>query len=137
MQSDHSALIAKLEAATEGSREFDAAIFCMIAPGAKLAGEVYADACKPTEDVWFPQGPRGTLRVPPAYTSSLDAALTLVPEGWDYCISRGHGEPAAASLSPTMTVGEVLATAPTPALALCIAALKARATPENPEAADA
>lgn len=57
------------------------------------------------------------------YTASIDAALTLVPEGLQFYLSRGDYATAA-------TVGreqEWHATAATPALALCAAALRARA----------
>jgi|ERR1700761_4058 len=62
----------------------------------------------------------------PRYTASLDAALTLVPEGYDYiiehtnggltiCARVGHNDPDKNSWGET------------PALALCAAALRARA----------
>ena len=95
-------LIAKLEAATEGSHEFDGLIW----------------------DTLGPVKPRSIHR----YTSSLDAALTLVPEGCDVDMQtrkryamvadwrgRDHGVPLGSSIG--------VATLP---LALCIAALKAR-----------
>ena len=60
-------------------------------------------------------------RAPPAYTASLDAAMTLVPEGWNYgifpkCAQLTHG--------PTTALKVVIATAATPALALTAAALR-------------
>ena len=61
------------------------------------------------------------------YTASLDAAVTLVPEGWDFCISKGWDEECAVSLAPANKVTEVISTSTTPALALCAAALRARA----------
>lgn len=67
----------------------------------------------------------------PSPTASLDAALTLVPEGWDWCLSRGTGEPAVASMSPADRVSGPCVTCATPALALCAAALRARATKEG------
>jgi hypothetical protein len=63
----------------------------------------------------------------PAFTASLDAAVTLVPEGWDFCISKGWAEEAIVSLAPAGMATEVIASAATPALALCAAALRARA----------
>lgn len=67
----------------------------------------------------------------PRYTTSLDAAVSLVPEGWGVKAEWNMGYGTA------VTVGHVgpnklydrpdhWATAATPALALCIAALKAR-----------
>lgn len=71
----------------------------------------------------------------PSYTSSIDAALTLVPEGWHWEVSDSPKEfPARAGVSPVAPVDEWVcsdtggqdASAATPAIALCIAALKAR-----------
>ena len=71
----------------------------------------------------------------PAYTASIDAALTLVPEGWDWSaqtsclkgLSRASCD--LTQLAPfkpeDWTVRTARAT--TPALALCAAALRARA----------
>lgn len=59
------------------------------------------------------------------YTTSLDAALTLVQEGWSWrCANLPSGR-GFASLG-TQKSGQDIVGA-TPALALCIAALKARA----------
>jgi hypothetical protein len=71
--------------------------------------------------------------VSPHYTASLDAAMTLVPEGWETSIYIG-GENANVQMeTPAMRDewfdeggGPIDGTAPTPALALCAAALRAR-----------
>lgn len=58
---------------------------------------------------------------PPAYTGSFDAALTLVPRGvWWRCSCD-------IDLTPTAVVGgsQYAEVGATPAIALCIAALKA------------
>lgn len=74
------------------------------------------------EGVWVPLG------LPP-YTVSLDAALTLVPEGCGFTLNVNR------DTSEAEVFGEETGTSPwvivhparrTPALALCIAALKAR-----------
>lgn len=68
----------------------------------------------------------------PAYTSSIDAALTLVPEGHGYIINAEHGEKPQASIPYDAGSGYMHALwyfAATPALALCIASLKARKQP--------
>jgi hypothetical protein len=67
----------------------------------------------------------------PAYTASLDAAMTLVPEGWEWTISAyADGAIAtcapAAKAHPTILVGDG-ENALLPALALTAAALRARA----------
>ena len=88
---------------------------------------------------------RGVRDCPP-YTHSLDAAMTLVPEGWGYCF-REDGERHFARLhsadfrSVTWGKGsdwitdvvsgrEVVATAATLPLAICAAALRAIAQPK-------
>lgn len=62
------------------------------------------------------------------YTASLDAALTLVPTDWHVDL-RGVNRSWGAFLNATADgqFGEASATAATPALALCAAALRARA----------
>lgn len=85
-------------------------------------------------------------RYAPDYTSSLDEALTLVPEGWAWNLANhdtallGAGDPkkafGACLAAPEMKGGPEPWTedrdvfnsdAATPALALCAAALRARA----------
>ncbi len=70
----------------------------------------------------------------PRYTTSLDAAVTLVPEGFywslDYdCCARVFGPEDKSGNVPVGYSDE--ADAATPALALCAAALKARAAMED------
>jgi hypothetical protein len=76
------------------------------------------------EMVW--SGPLGFFL--PAYTASLDAAMALVPEGcpWALCSPDGD-EPAFATLAMTMAGDAEHGSGATPALALCAAALRARA----------
>ena len=68
----------------------------------------------------------------PFFSTSLDDALTLVPEGIEWSVERRYSKsfrPAYASIwSPGAKDVDfhANATAATPALALCIAALKAR-----------
>ena len=76
----------------------------------------------------------------PHYTASLDAALTLVPEGWEWQISTRAPDPHSgrtylhngelqmigAGITRNPAYRGVENTAYTPALALCIAALRAR-----------
>lgn len=57
----------------------------------------------------------------PHYTTSIDAAMTLVPEGWSvkcYFMPRGIGN--------EVHVGCSVGKSTTPAIALCIAALRAQ-----------
>jgi hypothetical protein len=72
---------------------------------------------------------RWFLEKPAAYTASIDAALTLVPEGWQRSIWIGDSDDqrtALVELCPYDADTEVQVRAATPALALCAAALKAR-----------
>lgn len=96
-------LIARLEAASEGSRELDKSIAITVGTyQAPDRGDPYGS--------WL------------RYTSSLDAALTLVPE---FCFVKTSPRGATAGCNGHICA-TTAATAPTPALALCIAALKAR-----------
>jgi hypothetical protein len=70
----------------------------------------------------------------PRYTASLDAAMTLVPEGWDWALYTGADGRCEAGCAPADTDPEGCRTADsdqslaaTPALALTAAALRARA----------
>lgn len=109
LDGDAMTLIERLEAATAGSRELDA----------EIAHAIGAFKPKPVtardENFWTQH-----------YTTSLDAALTLVPDGYDYIIYRIDGE-YYAEVGPTGSFGFTKCVgAPTIALAICIAALKAR-----------
>lgn len=81
--------------------------------------------CQPVCQSW---------KYPPPFTASLDAALTLVPEGWRvYNLSQDpdQGMRWFAGLDAIpIRCGHWIAytnkRAPTPALALCVAALEAR-----------
>ncbi len=114
------ALAERCEAATGADREIDA----------KLAGIFSHSVESDDGDFWWGAHDSLPVRVP-AFTASLDAALTLVPEGWQWVVSQQLGQPfAGCGGSPT---GGWLAwhvDAATPALALCAAALRARAAME-------
>lgn len=103
-------LIARLEAAKEGSRELDVAII-RAGYGIPIVQDSWSDQDLLAGDIV------------PMYTRSLDAALTLVPDGWQ-CDVRICDGACRATVGGTKKFGE--ARAPTAALALCIAALKAR-----------
>jgi hypothetical protein len=84
-------------------------------PDRELDGEIHgipSAACCDWDDV-------------PHYTASLDAAVSLVPSGWDWSISKGWNEAAIASLAPAEKAAEVTTEAATAALALLAAILKA------------
>ena len=72
----------------------------------------------------------------PEYTASLDAAMTLVPEGLNWQVgTQGNKGEAAWSLVEALTYNpdtfngiSIYVDAATPAIALCAAALRARET---------
>lgn len=115
-----SALLAKLEAATGPSRELDEAITRAI--GFKLAGY------SANVPIWWNPDDK-YVGVAPHYTSSLDAAMTLVPEGswwWlhhqvAYPTDDGYQAEVWPLIPPYLK-----SRAPTAALALCIASVRAR-----------
>lgn len=112
-------LIERLAAATEGSRELDAAIWLavtrekdpeeFIEQARNFFGREPSDAFKTIHR----DAHAMALANPARYTTSLDAAMTLLPKGWKW---RHYLSPGAA----------------TPALALCIAALLARQADDQP-----
>lgn len=115
---DMDALIARLEQASYGSRELDYAVLGAL-EGKTVPGgwATYADYEMPS------------LMRAPYYTTSLDAALSLIPEDWrEWHITKRIGENVAQLTESQGLSIAVRGTgiAATPALALCIASLKAR-----------
>jgi hypothetical protein len=113
-------LIVALEKAERPSRKLDAEVALVV--GWKVV----------VGDTWM--GPHGEIAVP-EYTTSIDAALTLVPEGWRWAVGDKDDRtdvPWAQVFRTDLETGELVMFAEddcypaTPALALCIAALKAR-----------
>lgn len=79
--------------------------------------------------------PTGSL---PRFTASLDAAMTLVPEGWFWRVGHStlyDGWAALNRVHPDHCnrEDEAFAKAATPALALCAAALRSLSTPSMKE----
>ena len=106
-------LIHELKQATEGSRELDWNIHKFLNIVTDM-GEYRTTMV----GVWLPH-----------YTTSLDAALTLVPEGWEWELEWEHSTVAETEIARCKMGDPLLFIDPeaaTPALALCIAALKAR-----------
>ena len=90
---------------------------------------VHARGERVSDGFWVPD----IIQIPP-YTASLDAAMTLVPEGWTWCIP-GHAKPLWDCRVTSIVDGLVSLPLPqpcaTPALAVCAAALKARARAQH------
>ena len=126
-------LIARLESATEGSRELDEAIVRALYPEAIVDFYIYGDDEKAVHTVFHARPLIADKSELPFFTTPLDAALTLVPEGCDWEILRTTESVArneAFIYSPTFMIcndeDRIYGEANTPALALCIAALKAK-----------
>lgn len=120
------ALIAALQKATVGSREIDADILRSLAPDVKIALYCIGDE----EPICFHGEPfvenRGEV---PTYTTSIDAALALVPDGWNRRLSESDNHNWWVELREGFETSYnrvIHAEARTAPLALCIAALKAR-----------
>ncbi|WP_311270337.1 hypothetical protein [Sphingobium sp. WCS2017Hpa-17] len=114
------ALADRVEAAEDGNARLDAEIHEAVTTFPARVGGVG----------W----PLGALVVPvfpgwallPRYSGSIDAAITLVPEGasWSMTSALEDEQPCATVLTMESTEHGLAAT---PALALCAAALRARA----------
>lgn len=111
-------VIERLEKATGPDRELDGDIYLFLHPEMRQLSETATGSIKPEH------------YSSPVYTASIDAALTLVPEGW--CWSAHGGDvcrPGAQLDKPQIETadGEIIVDqAATTAIALCIASLKAR-----------
>jgi hypothetical protein len=121
-------LIARLEVATEGNRELDAEIWLHCTQRGAEFVQLYG--YKPSL-VLSSDRMAGGL---PHFTTSLDAARTLVPEGKEWSLShfqkpRRYYE--ACIGNPVASNFEIVVEAPTAELALCIASLKARQAGER------
>ena len=117
MQTDE--LIAALTEATGPDRELDAAI--AVAKGwNRREGSDWFTPPNLTVNHHISELPR--------YTASIDAALTLRPEGALYAIENydSHGVYPEHVRASAWVQGAARAFAATPALAICTAALKAR-----------
>lgn len=128
-------LIAALEAATGPDRELDARI--LIAADRKRALRLYWTGAtgipRDLPDDWnMLKGGLGSASIramAPEYTSSVDASLTLVPEGYLPEITSGKydGTPHYSMLLwASKDRGQNIVGHNSLAIAICIAALKAR-----------
>ena len=113
-------LIARIEALDGPDREADAAIALALS----LYDQPEDLGCfeDPAEAI---VGGGGQTWAPLAYTGSIDAAMTLVPEGWGWKVRKWAGGGAAAGCYASGSA-DIWRNSKTPALALCAAALRAR-----------
>ena len=120
-------LLARLESATGPDRELDAAI-------AVASGKYVREKRGRDRQEWFYSTERdydrrclyygGTQRTLEAYTDSIDASLTLVPEGFYYTLGKSASDEFWCHVESGCEIW--IGSAPTLALAICIAALRAR-----------
>lgn len=123
-------LVERLSAATAGSRELDAEIWCLFVPG---GARVDVDR----HMFVYPDKSFVPVAIAPAYTTSLDAALALAERlgmGAAYtldaaCQTTHKSQPTAHLWNDT---GKHTGHARTMPLALCIAILKARTAVDGP-----
>lgn len=117
-------LIERLEKATGPDCDLERDICIEVTPGVKDAGRI--DRGEFGVFGWWPKDTAyQSARRSPHYTASIDAALTLVPKGWCW----GLFDEPNAWLWPTPQrdlLAGIQSKGATPAIALCIAALKAR-----------
>lgn len=122
-------LIERLEQCNGADRELDARIWAEldgrdVVCSATWHGALFGRNRKPPHDECFIWQPGRAWELVPWFTSSIDAALTLVPVGMEWQVHSGCGAQVNdVSIRP---VRKNYADGATPALALCIAALKAR-----------
>lgn len=129
----------RIEALDGPCREIDWDIFCLVQPDRlpfyeeKLA-EVQAEA--EANGIWAIRSDAVIQRqrdlVCPRYTASLDDAMTLVPEGMFAGVSQNvHYSYWCAWVHSKDVEFAAQVTAPTPAIAICAAALRAKETPHE------
>jgi hypothetical protein len=119
----------RIEKATGPSYTFDCEIWDLIYPGERQARfDKLTAPGTPYHKRLGPADLDGYVRPLRNFTASLDAALTLVPEGWEPTITVRHGRRSEVYLeSPDRgRWRDTGGFAATPALAICAAALRAR-----------
>lgn len=144
-------LIERLEKATGPDRELDAEIFWLVSSTKSntdaQAWETFRKhgAAAAYDEAFGAQWRNREANPPWRYTELLDRALMLVPEGWQWQVSNRAPAPKTGrayihtdelihigmgGMTPNPKYRGAETTAATPALALCITALKARAVVE-------
>lgn len=129
---DLNELADRVEALSGPDRRVDCAIFATVYPdkfGDSAAMYARIDWTRNRAD-WMWLRDLGM----PAYTASIDAAITLVPDGWNWGVWRRHdwAKQNAQVWHPQQESWTKHGDAATPALAIVAAALRARsqATPQ-------
>lgn len=118
-------LATRCEAASGPDRELDADIWLCVTPGATRGPLVVA--ATEMRRGWTIDEASGRMIVVPAYTASLDAAASLIPEGCVWNAMIDFGLPGRARVWDGDRLKVHQCDGETPALALCAAALRAQA----------
>lgn len=116
-------LIERLESATRADRELDGAIHLALNPGlvrVRCSVASYYDPHKTSALSAEKYHIAGATSTGKPYTASIDSALSLAPRGCDWAVGTTIKGDAFCNLDFNHAVY-----AATPALAICIAALKA------------
>lgn len=127
----HAELISALEAASGPSRELDGWIFCAVHHPNERPQRNFFYMNREEWGAFISNQPRPgiTFHDAPHYTESIDAALTLVPEGYRADMKAAPHRKGATALVWHDTEANGHADGPSYAIALCIATLKARSKP--------
>jgi hypothetical protein len=126
------------EKATGPDRELDALIWCALNgkryrshnPAYGRADETQVEFTEPPKRTALVSG-RGTSGHAKAYTASIDAAMTLVPEGWWRNVLDADNGDCMVELEAENPDRQVYVRAKTWPLAICAAALRALAIKDN------
>lgn len=129
--SDLKALEARLAAAEGPDRELDCWLAFCTGKGKGVALRDVWTSPSSNQKLWMVSHPAGGWFRPERYTSSIDAAVTLVPEGWVYTIIAERPEKifAHATVCRFQTFENPSAGA-TAALAIALACIRARIAAE-------
>ena len=118
-------LIRRLESATGPSRELDAEIWMTLYPNWR---SYTRDEQHGADDVAWITPHDGRSYLASHYTEAIDDAITLIPDGLMMSMTIGHGK-AAVNIKTGSILDPKTKEWPgygLPAIAICIAALKAR-----------
>lgn len=138
MSEDLPALLARLEAAEGPDRDLDAALHVGLCKPQQYPDDLryyrlpspnmdHMEMCAPGT-YWLKKRSGQSLQAAPHYTASLDAAIALCERampGWGWSVTRKGGCSWACVNEPYATVEIVRGEHTQPALAICIAIVKA------------
>lgn len=126
-------LIERLERASGPDRELDGLIACAVFETVYRPDDlIYVVPIRKDDECaagtyWNVSRSGRSLQTAPAYTASIDNALMIVPEGHDWALHCDNGEAIAGCMQASEDGCDISdCRAATPALAIVIAALRAR-----------